>query len=345
MGDELDHELHAHDYAAMIARHAALRYLRYCSLLVALLPLRMSAQASPDSTRQSLSDAWWTGPVAAAGAGTLPPGHVLFEPYFYDVHTAHANSFGSSAFLVYGLADRVALGFIPVVGYNKLNKGSSDGPSSSRVGLGDVSLLAQYRLTQFHEGSWMPTISALVEETFPTGKYDRLGDRPSDGLGQGAYATTLSIYSQTYFWMPNGRILRTRLDLSQAFSNAATVRDVSVYGTDAGFRGHAKPGSSFFADASAEYSVTKRWVLALDLNYGQRASTSVSGYDALSSVGGQSSQDIRMKSGWSDAVGFIPAVEYNWTPNAGVILGVRRILPGRNSAGSVTPVMAINLVR
>ncbi|HWG33141.1 MAG TPA: hypothetical protein VN650_03170 [Gemmatimonadaceae bacterium] len=322
-----------------------LRYLRCCSLLVMLLPSRMLAQAGSDSIRQSLSDAWWTGPVAAAGAGTLPPSHLLFEPYFYDVRTPHTNSLGSSAYIVYGLADRIALGFIPVIGYNKQSSSSSDGKSSSRVGLGDVSLLAQYRLTQFHEGSWIPTISALVEETFPTGKYDRLGDRPSDGLGQGAYTTTLSIYSQTYFWMPNGRILRTRLDLSQAFSNAAAVRDVSVYGTAAGFRGHAKPGGSFFADASVEYSLTTRWVLALDVNYGQRAGTRVSGYDVLNSVDGQSSQGFTMSSGWSDAIGFIPAVEYNWTPNLGVIFGVRRIMPGRNSSGSVTPVMAINFVR
>lgn len=321
------------------------RNLRYCTLLAALLPLHLSAQTGSDSVRQSLSDAWWTGPVAAAGAGTLPPGHLLFEPYFYDVRTPHTNSLGSSAYLVYGLADRIALGFIPVIGYNKQSRNSGGGPSSSHVGLGDVSLLAQYRLTQFREGSWIPTISALAEETFPTGKYDRLGDRPSDGLGQGAYTTTLSIYSQTYFWMPTGRILRTRLDLSQAFSNAATVRDVSVYGTADGFRGHAKPGASFFADASAEYSLTTRWVLALDVNYGQRAGTRVSGYDVLSSVSGQSSQGITTSSGWSDAIGFIPAVEYNWTPNLGVIFGVRRILPGRNSSGSVTPVMAINFVR
>ena len=320
-------------------------YLRCFSLLVVLLPSRMLAQAGADNVRQSLSEAWWTGPIAAAGAGTLPPGHVLFEPYFYDVRTANTNSFGSSAFLVYGLANRVALGFIPVIGYNKQNSNSSAGQSSSHVGLGDVSILAQYRLTQFREGSWIPTISALVEETFPTGKYDRLGNRPSDGMGQGAYTTTLSIYSQTYFWMPNGRILRTRLDLSQAFSNEAAVRDVSVYGTDDGFRGRAKPGGSFFADASAEYSLTKRWVLALDVNYGQHASTSVSGYEIPSGIGTPSSHAITTNSGWSDAIGFIPAVEYSWTPNLGVIFGVRRIMPGRNSAGSVTPVMAINFVR
>ena len=56
--------------------------MRFCLLLIVLLPARMFAQSVTDTARQSLSDAWWTGPIAAAGADTLPPGHVLFEPYF-----------------------------------------------------------------------------------------------------------------------------------------------------------------------------------------------------------------------------------------------------------------------
>ncbi len=91
--------------------------------------------------------------------------------------------------------------------------------------------------------------------------------------------------------------------------------------------------------------MTKRWVLALDVNYGQHGSTTVRGDDVNDADGAQTLQRITASSGWSDAVGFIPAVEYNWTSNVGVIAGVRRIMPGRNSAGSVTPVMAINLVR
>ncbi len=153
--------------------------MRICFLLLASLPACTFAQSVVDTAHQSLNDAWWTGPVAAAGAGTLPPGHLLFEPYFYDVRASHSNSMGSSAFVVYGLANRIALGFIPVVGYNE----PSDGQSSSHLGVGDVSMLAQYRLTQFHEGSWIPTVSALVEETFPTGKYDRLGSRAERRIG------------------------------------------------------------------------------------------------------------------------------------------------------------------
>jgi hypothetical protein len=34
------------------------------------------------------------------------------------------------------------------------------------------------------------------------------GHRAGDGLGAGAYTTTVSLYSQYYLWMLNGRVLR-----------------------------------------------------------------------------------------------------------------------------------------
>src|SRR5437588_3349865 len=147
--------------------------------------------ASPPSgiVRQSLDDAWWTGPMLAPSAATLPRGHFLIEPYLYDVIAAHSHGFGSLTYVNYGLADRVTVGLIPTAGFNKV----SNGPSSSRVGLGDLTLQAQYRLTKFHAGSWIPTTSVAVQEGLPTGKYDRLGERLSDGLGSGAYTTTVAL--------------------------------------------------------------------------------------------------------------------------------------------------------
>src|SRR5205807_1458310 len=133
---------------------------------------------------------------------------------------------------------------------------------SSGLGLGDIGVQAQFRLTQFHPGRRIPTTAIQVQETFPTGKHDRLGSRPSDGLGSGAYATTLALNSQTYFWLQNGRILRMRLNTSETFSSGVRLEDVSVYGTGTGFRGHAEPGRSFLANAAWEYSLTRSWVLA-----------------------------------------------------------------------------------
>jgi hypothetical protein len=315
------------------------------AILGALVVLAMTAglaraqEASQPSSvvRQSLDDAWWTGPMLAPNATTLPRGHLLIEPYLYDVISAHTNGLGSLTYVNYGLVDRVTVGMIPTAGFNVANSG----PSSSSVELGDLTLQGQYRLAKFHEGGWIPTTSAVVQETFPTGKYDRLGDR-TDGLGSGAYTTTLALYSQTYFWLPNGRILRMRFDASQAFSNNVNAEDVSVYGTTTGFRGNAKPGSSFLADFSWEYSVTRKWVLALDATYRHNWNTRVNGYN-LDSGSGQN-PSVLLNSGSAEVFAFAPAIEYSWKPNLGVLLGTRVIPASHNTNATVTPAVAINFV-
>lgn len=203
------------------------------------------------SERQSLEDAWWTGPIVTAGAGTLPRGHALIEPYLFDVirygrfdrdgderSAPRVHGYGSLTYMLYGLTDELTVGLIPTFGFNDVSSGSD----SSGVQLGDLTLQAQYRLSQFREGQSIPTTSFVIQQTLPTGKYDRLGSRPSDALGLGAYTTTLAIYSQYYLWMPNGRIVRTRFNVSYAVSDDVRVKDVSVYGTGAGFRGVAEPG-------------------------------------------------------------------------------------------------------
>jgi hypothetical protein len=304
--------------------------------------------------RQSLDDAWWTGPMLANTPATAVPGHMLVETYVYDVATdgrfdrdgarrgaPYANGFGTQTYLVYGVADRTALGLIPTAGFDT----ARGAPSSAGLGAGDISLLAQYQLTQFHLGSWLPTTAVNVEETFPTGKYDRLGDRPNDGIGSGAYTTTLSLYSQTYFWLPNGRILRTRFDVSQSLASAVNLAGVSVYGTPAGFRGGARPGSSLFVDSSWEISLTRSWVLATDLIFRHTANTRVSGDDTADPLGlpGPPAA-LRMSTGASDSWGLAPAVEYSWRPDLGVLLGARFLVAGRNTPATISPAVAINYV-
>jgi hypothetical protein len=295
----------------------------------------------PDASsavRQSRDDAWWTGPMLANSAETLPQGHILVEPYFYDVRSSHADGFGSRAYLLYGLADRLTVGLIPVMGYNRVD----NGPDGSGIGLGDFSFQAQYRLTEFREGGRLPTIAVQLQETVPSGRYDRLGDRPGNGLGGGAYATTLGINAQSYFWLPNRRILRMRFNISGTFSRDADIAGTSAYGTGDPFRGHARPGRAFFVDNSWEYSLTRRWVLALDLTYGHNDSTRLSGYNLPGS--GVALPYVRTESGPGVAFGLAPAVEYSWTRNLGVLLGTRVIFGNHRTTATVTPALAINYV-
>lgn len=313
-----------------------------CTLVSMTAGIAGAQPTSPPTAagRQSLDDAWWTGPVAAASAATLPRGHFLIEPYFSDVMTGGSHGFGSRTYLVYGLLDRMPVGVIPTAAFTRVN----GGPSSSRVRLGDVTFATQYRLTQFREGGWVPTTSVVLQETLPTGKYDRLGDRSSDASGGGAYTTTLALYSQRYFWLPNGRVLRMRLDVSQAVSRAVHVEGVSVYGTDAGFRGSAKPGTSLFVDPSWAYSVTRKVVFALEATYTRNGNTRVTGYDGPFPTGAQDPPRVRRDSGPGGAFAVVPAVEYSWTPNLGVLVGARAIAGGRNTTASMTPVVAVNFV-
>jgi hypothetical protein len=292
------------------------------------------------SVREGVDDAWWTGPLLTPSAATLPRGHFLFEPYLFDIKSPHLNGLGSLTYLLYGLTYKFTIGYIPTAGYNKVDNGLS----SSGIKPGDANLVAQYRLTQFKEGSCMPTISFVLQESLPIGKFDKLGSRPADGFGSGAYTTTLAVYSQTSFWLPNGRILRMRFDALQAFPGIVNVQDVSVYGTTAGFSGHAAPGNSLTLDASWEYSLTQRFVLALDVTHRYQGNTHVSGYNVLDPNGFLNTAGVQLNSSYSEAFGFAPAIEYSWTPNMGVLFGARFITAGHNTTATITPAVGINFV-
>ena len=317
--------------------------------ILALLALAASIAAAQSSNpREPMADAWWTGPLLAPSANTLPQGHMLIEPYVYDVTTQgfynstgtrvsapHANEFGSLTYFNYGLFNKFTVGVIPVFGYNEV----SHGPNSSSLEVGDLNVQAQCRLRLFREGSWLPTISVNFQETLPVGKYDQLGNNANNGLGSGAYTTTLGFYTQTFFWMPNGHILRARFNVTQAFSHSASVQDVSIYGTTQGFRGHASPGAALFLDLAAEYSITHHWVLAGDAVYRHQYNTAVSGYNLSDPA-----TSIFLNSGPSQVFGFAPAFEYNFTSKVGFIAGARIFPAGKNTTDSITPVIAVNIV-
>ena len=320
------------------------------ALFVSLTLIASGVSAADDAPvgapRQERADAWWTGPLLAPNASTFPAGHALVETYVFDVNStgqydssgrhgpgSGGHELGSLTYLIYGLTDRVSVGLLPRFFYDE----PAGAANSSSPGVGDLGAQLQVGLTSFHEGSWVPATAVVVGATLPTGRYDRLTN-PADGFGAGAYGTSLSWYSQDYLWLPNGRILRVRLDLTYAISSSASVADQSVYGTGIGFRGHAHPGDSFTADAAAEYSVTRNWVAATDLVWVHNSSTRLTGSEPAGPAG------IETQSGSGEYLAVAPAVEYNFSSRVGVIVGARIFVAGRNTGSSVTTAAAINMV-
>jgi len=290
-----------------------------------LMPATAKA-ADAERLRAAMKSARWTGPLLASNAETLPRGHVYTEPYFFDGISGGDHHPGSSGFYQYGLRDNWTVGMQPFfsVGTERFNRGAA---------IGDFKLLSQVRLSHFTPDHQVPSVALVTNLIVPTGKHDRLGTL-KNGHGSGAFAPEVGINVQQYFLLKNGRLLRARINVLHDFPLRTKVAGRSVYGTANGFRGHARPGAKTSLILGAEYSVSKEWVLALDIERDQWGKTKVNGRNA-------SGAPIDQTSPKSWNVGFAPAVEYNWSDRAGAIVGVWIVPKGHNTRSSVTPAIAI----
>jgi hypothetical protein len=298
-------------------------------LLTLFTACGLTPALADENSRQSRDDAWWTGPMLAVSPNGPGQGHALTETYLYDQVADHAQSLRSFNYLLYGLSDRVTLGAIPVFGINE-----ADG-AHSRFGLSDLTFQAQYMVADFDPKTQMPAIAVALRQSIAIGKYDRLNEA-TEAFGGGAGATSLGLFTQDYLWLPNGRILRVRVDALASVSATAHVEDASIFGTSSGFSGRARPGDAVSLDVSFEYSLSRSWVLATELLYDHTNTTHVEG------ASGDRQEHVNL--GSSDGFGFAPALEYCWAPNWGVLLGTRILTGGHNRSFSVTPAIALNVV-
>lgn len=300
------------------------------AVLAAMLGCSIAASAKADEDaerwRAAYNSARWTGPLLASNAETLPQGHFYTEPYFFDTILGGQHDPGSSGFYQYGLFNNFTIGVQPFfsLGTRKNNRDLS---------LGDTKLLSQLRLSHFTPDHRVPSVSLVMNLVVPTGPYDNLG-RLKEGHGSGSFAPEIGVNVQQYILLKNGHLLRARFNFLKSFPLKSAVSGRSVYQTSSGFHGHAKPGGKTTLVGAIEYSVSRRWVLALDIERDQWGRTKVTGRDTDGSETEQTSNRS-----WN--VGFAPAIEYNWSDRSGAIFGVWVVPKGHNTSSSITPAIAI----
>ena len=296
------------------------------ALFLAVNAVVAYAQSYADRLGVATKDARWTGPLLASTAETLPKGHFYTEPYFFDGISGGEHHPGTSGFYQYGLTDDWTVGMQPFfsLGTQRYNR---------EVAVSDFKLLSQVRLSHFTPKHRVPSVALVTNLVIPTGKDDHLRALKR-GHGSGSFAPEIGVNAQQYFLLANGRLLRARINLLHDFPLRTRVTGRSVYGTGAGFRGHARPGAKTTAILGAEYSLRNEWVLAFDVEGDHWGKTRVNGRDASGLPANSSSPKS-----WN--VGFAPAVEYNWSARAGAIFGVWIVPKGHNTDSSITPALAI----
>jgi hypothetical protein len=321
--------------------HAMLTVVALCALFLIQLPVAVSAQVPDKNVTLSASDAshdeaWWTGAVAASSAYTLPRGHLLFEPYLFDVRSRQSDYLGSLTYILYGVTDRLTVGGIATFG----SIGSKTGRRRGRMAVNDLTLSAQYRLYSASVGALVPTASIVVQHVLPLGRFDQLAGEPERGIGSGSNGTLIGLYLQRSDRLANGRLLRTRVNLTHTWPTTSDVRGASIFGTDDGFHGRAHVGAVTVADLSVEYSITRSWVFATDLIYRHAAATSINGLDEMEGR----SEAVAKRFASTQSISFAPAVEYSWNANRGVLAGVRVTPAWGGATATWTPVIAFNAV-
>ena len=299
--------------------------------LAAILACSISIRANAETGdaerwRAAMKSARWTGPLLASTAETVPQGHFYTEPYFFDVIANGQHNPGSSGFYQYGLLNNYTVGVQPFfsLGTRKDNRDFA---------IGDFKLLSQLRLSHFTPEHRVPSIALVMNMAVPTAKDDNLRAM-KQGHGTGSFAPEIGVNVQEYFLLKNGRLLRARFNFLRNFPLKANVSGRSVYGTLFGFEGHARPGSKTTMIGAVEYSLTRKWALALDVERDQWGRTRVSGRYPGGALVSQTTAKSR-------DVGFAPAIEYNWSDRAGAIFGIWIVPGGHNISPSVTPAIAI----
>jgi hypothetical protein len=284
---------------------------------------------------------WFTGPLLAPSAHTIPQGHVNLQPYFFytvntGIYTNHWHpksipNFYNSTLQIptqVGITKFMDFQLTPQMVWNKVKR-------QNYIDIGDLPFVAGFQLALDVVGGWQPAVKFRLGANIPTGKYDHLKRNKlgTDSTGSGSWLPTVGLAFSKLLHLGNGiHFLDARLFFNYEIGTPAYVKGLSSYGGGKGTRGKVFPGNTFTIDAAIECNLTQEWVIALDGVYVHNNKTRFSGKTTYP-IGPPSGEQFSLA----------PAVQYNWSQYLGVIGGVWFTVAGRNAARFTSGVIAINI--
>lgn len=295
----------------------------------------------------SLAGPWFTGPLLAPAGHTIPKGHTNFEIYGLDVltdgrynnlgnliHTRTFRSFVANPILTHGFSDWLDVQLTLPYSFNSTRGVNYDHIADTAVALG-IQIFEQNKSPKRMD------VRILLQETFPTGKYNRLNPNflGTDSTGLGSYQTQVGLNLQYLRQLYNSHYLRTRLILSHLYAAPVKVFGLNSYGGTTSTSGRINPGTENGIDLAFEYTLTQNWVAVMEGTYSKGAATRFNGTLNIGDIGGPSPT---IGSGNYNVTALAPALEYNFTDSLGLIGGVWFPVAGRNTSHYMTYVLALN---
>ena len=308
------------------------------ALLIALLLICGSGSTQ--------ADPWFTGPLLAPSGKTIPLGHFVFEPYFFNTESdasygANGKTLKTPAFIsrqfnpifTYGLSDRVDALFSSSYSVNH-----SEGLSAHHIG--DTSVLLGFQALRQKPDTWVPNLRITTQMIIPTGRANSLNptDKGTGVTGAGAYESIVSFNFQELLEFSATHALRTRLCFAYLYSFPVHKdEDINLDGV-IDINGVVKAGNLISVDLSTEFTLTKNWVAVMEAYY---FTTQASTFKGNIIYQGQN-QSFNPTHPAFNRTSLAPAIEYNFSANVGIIAGAWFSVEGKNAPAFKSAVIALN---
>lgn len=280
---------------------------------------------------------WLTGPIFTPSGDVIGLGHADLEPIVYcTTRTArYDNNWHAKKIPKFyqqiaqltakiGILEKVAFSCIVQSFRNETRGVSTSGFGDLPVGF-DIQLIK--------EKKYGFPVKLIIQETLPVGKYNRLraANKGTDAIGLGSYSTQIGIATCYLTHFTEENYLSTSAYFFIVANLPVNVRGLNTYGGDSSTHGRVRPGTSFNFWCAAEYTLTKNWVMAMDI---------LTQFNLKGSFKGHTERPIHLPS--TAQISIAPAIEYNWNKSIGVIVGPWFTVGGKNSFRFCSAVAGIN---
>jgi hypothetical protein len=295
-----------------------------------------------------LEPPWLTGPLIAPSSVVMPPGSWNVQPYifatfytgFYDSnwHPSSTDTFFSTTCQIpiqVGICPRLDFQFIPGFSWNYTQHQSSWVLNDLPIGF-DIQLYDNH----FIPTDPMPSIKLILREIIPLGRYDRLDPAKLnvDAGGLGSWITGVGLAFGKLVSFGDVYFMNARFTIQYNLPSKVELKGFNAYGGGFGTDATYFPSQSLFFDLGLEFTLSQNWAVALDLLGSYFLKPHYSGSPGINPDGSIAQLITFSQMQYSIA----PAIEYNWSPNWGIIAGAWLTVAGRNASQFFSGVLAIN---
>lgn len=324
-------------------------------LIVLLLPIFAFCYEGFEKEQEPIKP-WFTGPLLASSGNIVPVGHVNFEPYVYAIARTsfYNNDWKSDPIdtlwnlqfrtpLWIGITEWADIKMVP--GWNWSERNGVSQWTWADFGLQlDISL----HKDSLPYKNWYPSVKLSIRENFPTGKYQNLDPNKfgTDGGGKGCYTTFFALCASKLIQVYDVHFLNLFFDVVYGIPTKVHVKGFNAYGGGFGTDGVVTPEQTVFAVFAFEYSLTRNWAIACDVQATFVSSTGFEGNPGrvpaddpdVEPLGIPAQNDFQAGVQYTLA----PAIEYNWSQNLGLIAGAWFSFAGKNASHFTSGVIALN---